>query len=113
MDYSYFKKRLESEKEQLAKEIDQYSQEDPYLDKYRSSETFDDSITEIEGHDRVTATKTELQRALNETIAALDRIEKGTYGICQNCGQTISQERLEAIPGAAFCTSCQDSKKRA
>ncbi len=38
---------------------------------------------------------------------ALERIEKGTYGKCQNCGQNIPKERLEAVPYAACCEECQ------
>ena len=38
---------------------------------------------------------------------ALDRIERGTYGICLRCNQPIAEARLEAIPHAAFCIACQ------
>ncbi len=41
-----------------------------------------------------------LERELNEVKAALDRIEKGTYGICETCGKPIEIERLEANPAA-------------
>ncbi len=38
---------------------------------------------------------------------ALQRIEKGTYGLCQNCGKPISPERLEAVPHARLCIECK------
>lgn len=38
--------------------------------------------------------------------AALSKIEDGTYGICEQCGDTILTERLEAIPFATLCISC-------
>ncbi len=44
---------------------------------------------------------------LEQIEAALKRIEDGTYGICQNCGQSIAPERLEARPWAALCIDCQ------
>lgn len=113
MDANHFKKILEVEKEKLNKEIGFYKNEDPYLDKYRSTETFDDSVTEIEGHDRIAATKTELEVSLKDTNEALKRIEDGKFGKCLNCGQEISPERLEAIPTASYCTSCQAKKNRA
>lgn len=113
MDLGHFKKILEAEKEKLSKEIGYYKNEDPYLDKYRSTETFDDSVTEIEGHDRIAATKTELEVSFKDTDAALKRIADGTFGKCLNCGQEISPERLEAMPTAQFCASCQAKKKRA
>ena len=39
---------------------------------------------------------------------ALDRVDEGTYGNCQNCGQRIKAERLEAIPYARFCVPCEE-----
>ncbi len=42
--------------------------------------------------------------AVNE---ALEKLEKGTYGTCENCGEPISQGRLQAIPLAKLCVACQ------
>lgn len=42
---------------------------------------------------------------------ALERLEAGTYGICQNCGQQISLERLEALPYATLCINCQSRQE--
>ena len=39
--------------------------------------------------------------------AALARLDAGTYGACLRCGQPIAPERLEALPWAAYCISCQ------
>ena len=37
---------------------------------------------------------------------ALDRIDDGTYGLCQNCGQPIGDARLEAMPETRWCINC-------
>jgi RNA polymerase-binding transcription factor DksA len=39
--------------------------------------------------------------------AALDRIERGTYGICQDCGCPIAADRLSAAPWVACCGACK------
>ena len=39
---------------------------------------------------------------------ALARIADKTYGVCENCGNEISQRRLEAVPWAAMCVKCQE-----
>ena len=39
--------------------------------------------------------------------AALARIEAGTYGTCVDCGETMSDERLDARPEAERCVACQ------
>ena len=44
---------------------------------------------------------------LAEVQQALARIDNGTYGICTNCGQPIPEERLEAIPWASLCVTCE------
>jgi DnaK suppressor protein len=40
--------------------------------------------------------------------AALKRISEGTFGDCLNCGQEINPKRLEAIPWARYCLTCQE-----
>jgi DnaK suppressor protein len=43
------------------------------------------------------------------TLAALQRIEEGTYGICVECEERISLRRLAALPTAALCIRCQEA----
>ena len=52
-------------------------------------------------------------RQLLESIdAALERIEAGKYGKCVHCGQPIQDKRLEAVPWARHCLTCQDLNER-
>ena len=44
---------------------------------------------------------------LGDVEAALKRIAKGTYGICEHCGEAIDKARLKALPTASLCLSCQ------
>lgn len=39
---------------------------------------------------------------------ALDRIDEGTFGFCQNCGVSMSEKRLNAVPWAPHCVDCQE-----
>ncbi|HEU5423258.1 MAG TPA: TraR/DksA C4-type zinc finger protein [Nitrolancea sp.] len=39
---------------------------------------------------------------------ALQKLDDGTYGICERCGKPIAPERLEALPFARYCLDCQD-----
>ena len=43
---------------------------------------------------------------LSEIDAALDRVEAGTYGVCEVCGRDIGAPRLEALPAARTCIAC-------
>ena len=49
---------------------------------------------------------------LREIEAALERIEDGTYGICEKTGQRINVERLKAIPTARLCIEAQEEEER-
>ena len=42
---------------------------------------------------------------------ALDRIERGTFGVCQECGRAVEEKRLKAIPWAQLCLECQEAKE--
>jgi RNA polymerase-binding transcription factor DksA len=46
------------------------------------------------------------EASLERVRAALDRIEAGTYGSCEACGQPIAAQRLEALPEADLCMPC-------
>ncbi|HEV2754885.1 MAG TPA: TraR/DksA C4-type zinc finger protein [Actinomycetota bacterium] len=48
----------------------------------------------------------------NEVVAALARIDAGTFGTCERCGTPIPEERLEAIPTATLCVSCKQQASR-
>ena len=51
-------------------------------------------------------------RYLHHLNEALERIEKGTYGICRSCGKEISRTRLEAVPNATQCISCKNAEEK-
>jgi RNA polymerase-binding transcription factor DksA len=45
--------------------------------------------------------------ALREIDLALGRMDEGTYGACQECGDSIGKSRLRALPQATLCRSCK------
>ena len=47
-----------------------------------------------------------------DVVAALDRIEAGTFGTCERCGNQIPEERLEARPTATLCVACKQATGR-
>jgi DnaK suppressor protein len=47
-------------------------------------------------------------KLLREISDALQRIDQGTYGVCLECEEPISVKRLEAVPWARYCVSCQE-----
>src|SRR5215468_1585572 len=47
-------------------------------------------------------------KLLREVEDALRRIENGTYGVCHECEEPISTKRLDAVPWAKYCVTCQE-----
>ena len=48
---------------------------------------------------------------LDQTEAAIQRIEDGSYGRCKECGEKIPKTRLDAIPYAAECVQCASQQE--
>lgn len=49
---------------------------------------------------------------LREVEDALDRLEEGTYGICEDCDATIKLERLKVLPFTTYCVRCQERREQ-
>jgi DnaK suppressor protein len=49
---------------------------------------------------------------LRELEDALDRLEEGTYGICEDCGAAINLERLKVLPFTTCCVQCQKRREQ-
>ena len=47
------------------------------------------------------------RKLIGKIREALDRIENGTYGVCEECGEDISAERLKARPVTTLCIDCK------
>jgi len=67
----------------------------------------DDNATEVEQYADNLPVEATLEKKLQEVLEALDRMEKGAYGTCVNCGQAIDIERLKINPSAKTCVKCK------
>jgi RNA polymerase-binding protein DksA len=61
---------------------------------------------DTEGLDAEIAVERNERNLLVQVEAALGRIEAGTFGRCEDCGQEIARERLEVIPYTPYCVDC-------
>ena len=52
------------------------------------------------------------KRKLHQIDDAIDRIEEGTYGQCEECGVKVPKARLKVLPFAKFCVECQEKMER-
>jgi DnaK suppressor protein len=113
LDMAEAEKALKQERAQLVHQLDELGAAE--TGELRSDLDFGESFADAAA---VTAERTEilgvvdsLKSQLDDIDTALSRIESGTYGICDRCGQEIGEDRLEFRPASVLCVSCK-SKKR-
>jgi len=97
----------------LVQPIENYlKREDPFSDPSHANENAasDTDAFEQSSHQRIESLQKELLFRIQSIANALFRIKKGKYGFCEKCGKMISTERLNIVPTAALCVSCEKKK---
>ena len=103
------KKELLARKEQILKDLADISDgEGEGKVKFPEfGDKTDENAQEVGEYSTNLATEKVLESTLRDINNALDRIEKGTYGICKYCGRPINKKRLLARPVASACVECK------
>jgi DnaK suppressor protein len=98
----------------LQKRKKQVEKDDPFKDESRISDNAspDTDAAEQFGHAKTSAIRHKLERKINQTKKALERLKKGKYGICEDCGNLIDTDRLSVFPEATLCKKCQDKREK-
>ncbi len=107
-----FESRLLEDKKRLEEELGKLARKDgeEYDTKFQNlGDDEDDNAEEVEAYTVNLATTEALEKKLQETNDALEKIENGTYGKCENCQGDIRKERLEVYPAARNCMKCENS----
>jgi DnaK suppressor protein len=103
---TYFKKQLVEKQRQLVDEVERTVS--------YGKDTEDDAIKDL-GDQANTAYTREFffelgngdRRMLRDVVSALTKIDDGSFGNCERCGEAIAEKRLEALPFARYCITCQ------
>ena len=109
------KQRLEDEEKSLTKELENFAKKDDvpkgdWETKYpnRENGSMEEEADEVQEYDNLLSVEHSLELKLRDVNIALEKIEKGGYGICEKCGKEIEEERLEAVPEAKLCIKCKN-----
>ena len=70
-------------------------------------DSFGEGDTVSVERDRLTVVANDAQARVAEIDAALSRVDAGTYGTCESCGDPIPAARLEVLPEATLCVGCK------
>lgn len=107
--------RLEAERKRILEELGQLTNSHP-LDERREGSPFgkrEEEATESMELEKRLALENRLKTLLAEVERAIQKLDEGTYGVCDVCNTSIDPARLEALPQAILCLSCRQKMKNA
>jgi DnaK suppressor protein len=108
--FNLLRSRLEGMQKRLNEELEQLKATVRPADERREGSPFgkreEEATESFELEKRLTLEK-RIREQLAEVEHALQKFEDGTYGKCDNCGQPIPPDRLEALPQASLCLNCK------
>ena len=111
IDLAVMRKRLEEKQAELQQHIASLigspSQSEDAIQSSNGEVEPEEEAVDLEETDVEQAIMDNEKALLFEVQQALARIDNGTYGICSNCGQPIPEKRLEAVPWASLCVTCE------
>jgi DnaK suppressor protein len=107
----YYKKRLLARRDELVKTITRTEEEGRQADDDPTVDLADKAANSYTKEFLFGQTNTD-RAILNLIDEALKRIRSNDYGTCMNCQEEMQQKRLEAVPWAKHCISCQEKKEQ-
>jgi len=105
MDLTHFETRINDRITELSDHLQRIKKD---LDQPLPADLNDQAI-DLEDDEVLEGIGQAHQQEIRLLNAALTRIENGTYGVCQTCGDPISEARLEAVLYAPVCKDCAAS----
>lgn len=104
-EYAEIKSMLTQRKEEIVQNVEDKKNKDIETDN--SGDTIDLATRSLDKEILFELSDNE-RRLVGEIEAALRKIEKGTYGVCEHCKKPIEKKRLKFIPAARYCMACQN-----
>jgi len=105
-----FKKLLIQEKEKLLEKMEKLKNGEVFVNKDEIKDVGDAASDEFDKAFVMRIRDREL-KLIKKIDEALMRIEKGIYGICEECGCEIEEKRLKARPVATLCIACKEDQE--
>jgi RNA polymerase-binding protein DksA len=110
------KELLDKEKKELQEKVEELNLKEKdmaiKMPDFMASEDSSIEADEVEELNNLLSLKMEWENEIDRINQALERMEKGNYGICVECGNLIEIERLKIEPTAQICMTCVKKKNR-
>jgi RNA polymerase-binding transcription factor DksA len=104
------RKKLVDRRNQLHKRIREIRRDLQHIDKPLDKDLEEQSL-EVVNDEVLDKLEPATRRELQQIMAALERMREGEYGTCVDCGESIAEGRLEAIPETQFCVRCAEKRE--
>jgi RNA polymerase-binding protein DksA len=106
------RERLEAELQEIENRTARISEADRASELSAYEDHPADLASETFEREKDLAIGESVQGLLNQVLIALEKVDRGTYGICDACSKPIKKARLNALPFATLCVECQDRIER-
>lgn len=104
---SWIKEYLLKQQEEIRKRLESLEQQHTSLMEDMYEEKHSEDLPVVADNFSMGITiKENAKKLLEETSLTLQKLEQGSYGVCESCGEEISKERLEVKPTAINCQHC-------
>jgi DnaK suppressor protein len=107
----YYKKKLQARREELLKNIARTEEEGRAADDDPTVDLADKAANSYTKEFLFGQNNTD-RTTLQMIDDALERIKQNAFGHCEHCETELQQKRLEAVPWARHCTSCQEKQEQ-
>lgn len=99
---------------EITRELSEYTNNvDEHHTKFPNiGDSMEENAQEVSEYETNLATEKILEEELRDITAALERMEKGEYGVCKYCGNEIGEKRLLARPVASSCIECKNKLQK-
>ncbi len=108
--FQIIKKKLVKLREDLLNEAEHTLSSKISSEKETFPDPTDQAVAELDNN-FVLRLRGREQKLLKKIDDAISRIESGTYGVCESCGNPISMKRLEARPVTSLCIDCKTAQE--
>ena len=106
-DLEQAKQKLISLRQQFSQRLNQVENDLHHVNE-KVEQDFAEQATQRENDDVLNSLEHETKDIIRQIDSALLRIQDGSYGYCDLCGEAIDERRLEAVPYARRCIDCAD-----
>jgi RNA polymerase-binding protein DksA len=114
-----FRRLLEDERTRLLEELEAMEEHTPEVEDQVGMDIgggYDEDLADVASstfeREKGLALESSVQQMLAQVEEALARVDEGTYGVCQRCGDPIDVARLRVLPFATLCIRCKELEEK-